>query len=365
MVGENYYAQLTATGGTPDYQWEVVDGSPPAGLSLDQAGSISGKPRSSGVTNFAVEVTDAKQKKSGKSSVSLTVSPKLTITRDLSRDLNLPEPEPDFIADLHAEGGYPPYTWQSVPGAEPPSKIQPDPDGRLRGRAQPEFRGTRRFTVTCTDRIGYSDTADFFIKMARRRRLLHWRQSGKELQVGKSSLVVRPSLHSIVFRSSNYLALVGFALPTFGAVWIVLYAVATPGGSTLGYLGVGMSTAFASFLIGGLAGFLFGIPRLVSSGQLRQQKGPQYSPSSNLAEVSDWLTKLLLGAGLVTLTHLGAPISRLIDNVAKGLAVPPAPTGPAHVMAGAILFGYTAIGMLNGYVMTTTWYQNWMIRHAG
>jgi hypothetical protein len=36
--------------------------------------------------------------------------------------------------------------------------------------------------------------------------------------------------------------------------------------------------------------------------------------------VSDWLTKLLLGAGLVQLTRLGAPISQLIDSVAAGLA---------------------------------------------
>jgi hypothetical protein len=27
-------------------------------------------------------------------------------------------------------------------------------------------------------------------------------------------------------------------------------------------------------------------------------------------------------------------------------------------MAGAILFGYVAIGMLDAYVVTTVWYQN-------
>lgn len=366
MVGESYHAQLTASGGDPDYQWDVVDGSMPAGLDLDQAGNLSGKPKREGISNFTVEVTDAKQKKSDRHSFSLTVSPELTITRDVSRDMNLPKPPPDFIADFHAEGGYGsrPYTWETVSGAEPPDGISIDAIGRLHGRAQPEFRGTRRFTVKCTDKAGYSDTADFFIKIARRRGLLRWRRSSKDHQVAKSSITVRASVGGILFRSSNYLAVLGLALPAFGAVWIVLYAVATPGGSTLGYLGVGLLTAFACFLIGGLVGFLFGIPRLVSSGDLRHARGPQYSPSTNLAEVSDWLTKLLLGAGLVTLTHLGPPISRLIDNVAHGLAVQSAPLGPAKVMAGAILFGYTAIGMLDGYVMTTMWYQNWIIRHS-
>jgi hypothetical protein len=73
----------------------------------------------------------------------------------------------------------------------------------------------------------------------------------------------------------------------------------------------------------------------------------------------------LLGAGLVTLTHLGRPIGALIDNVAHGLATRPSSLPGAQVMAGAILFGYTAIGLLDGYVITTTRYQNWMIRHSG
>jgi hypothetical protein len=33
-------------------------------------------------------------------------------------------------------------------------------------------------------------------------------------------------------------------------------------------------------------------------------------------------------------------------------------------MAGAIVFGYAAIGLLDGYVLTTTWYQNWLTKHA-
>jgi hypothetical protein len=51
----------------------------------------------------------------------------------------------------------------------------------------------------------------------------------------------------------------------------------------------------------------------------------------------------------------------LIDSVAAGLA-PAAAAGGANsaakVMAGAILFGYVAIGMLDAYVVTTVWYQN-------
>ena len=122
------------------------------------------------------------------------------------------------------------------------------------------------------------------------------------------------------------------------------------------YASIGLLTSLAALVTGYLAGFLFGIPRVVSSGALRHATN-EYTPSSNLAEVSDWLTKLLLGAGLVQLTRLGAPVAHLIDNIAAGLHSTAASASGAKVAAGAILFGYTITGILVGYVMTTLWYQ--------
>jgi hypothetical protein len=105
---------------------------------------------------------------------------------------------------------------------------------------------------------------------------------------------------------------------------------------------------------GCLVGFLFGLPKTAPS-QTSRQVG-SYLPSTNLPEVSDWLTKLLLGAGLVQLTHLGKPVASLIGNVASGLYDDPRLASSARVLAGAIVFGYTGIGLLAGYVMTAVWY---------
>jgi hypothetical protein len=166
----------------------------------------------------------------------------------------------------------------------------------------------------------------------------------------------------------NWLAGLALVVPAFGSLWILIYSLATPG-SHLSYLGTGMLTALAAFLGGCVIGFLFGIPRVVSSGQLRHDKATQaYVPSSNLAEVSDWLTKLLLGAGLVQLTRLGEPVGHLINSVAAGLTpatAQPFPSSAAKVMAGAILFGYAAIGLLNAYVVTTVWYQQKLAKLTG
>ena len=192
------------------------------------------------------------------------------------------------------------------------------------------------------------------------------------------------------------LSLLGFAL-------IVLYAFSQVG-PHLRYLSVGLLTAFAAMLAGSLAGLVVGIPRDVSSGALRVTTskarpgadaqiasahaadvgrsgqdtgdggsgqdtgdgaqdtggGPagnassvrSFEPSTNLAEISDWLTKLLLGAGLVGLTHLGGPLGRLVDTVARGLG----PPGTAVETAAAILIGYAVLGFLAGYLATTLWY---------
>jgi len=155
--------------------------------------------------------------------------------------------------------------------------------------------------------------------------------------------------------TTTWLAALALWVPAFGATWILIYAFATPG-THWAYACVGLLTSLAALVTGYMAGFLFGVPRAVSSGALRQTSN-EYTPSSNLAEVSDWLTKLLLGAGLVQLTRLGAPIARLIDSVAAGLHSTAASASGAKVAAGSILFGYAIMGVLVGYVVTTLWYQ--------
>lgn len=170
-----------------------------------------------------------------------------------------------------------------------------------------------------------------------------------------------------------------WGLSATGIVAVILYAASTPG-RHLTYIGTGVLTAFAAGLTGGFFGFLLGIPRAVSSGDARKAMpmsgedarapgvagaAPRDSPmteagaarfvqSTNLAEVSDWLTKLLLGAGLVSLTKLGKPASHLFHVIAGGLAR--TVNGAALVMAGAIVLTYVSIGFMATYIGTSIWY---------
>jgi hypothetical protein len=186
------------------------------------------------------------------------------------------------------------------------------------------------------------------------------------------------------------------AMFALGMILIILYVVSTVG-PHLRYISVGLLTACAAFLIGTLAGLVLAIPRVISSGVYGyqastqginrlstqepdgpspadaeaepaavtgeqgqdQREVPRLLPSTNLAEISDWLTKLLLGAGLVSLTRLGQPLGELIDTVGRGLGGATASGGvteSAVVIAGAILVTYVILGFLGGYLTTAFWY---------
>jgi len=56
-----YSTTLLASGGTPPYTWSITAGALPTGLSLSAAGVISGTPgpKTAGVANFTVRVTDS------------------------------------------------------------------------------------------------------------------------------------------------------------------------------------------------------------------------------------------------------------------------------------------------------------------
>jgi hypothetical protein len=165
-------------------------------------------------------------------------------------------------------------------------------------------------------------------------------------------------LFSWLKHTTTWLVLLALGMLLGGTAWIWIYAFNTPG-SHWSYVAVGMLTALAALLVGFFAGFLIGVPRVVSSGQARLSSR-RFSPSTNLAEISDWLTKLLLGAGLVSLSHLGGPIGRLIDDVASGLhglTSNPAIIQAAKVTAGAIMIAFAVLGLLVGYIVTSTWYE--------
>ncbi len=84
--------------------------------------------------------------------------------------------------------------------------------------------------------------------------------------------------------------------------------------------GVSLLIAGAAATSGGLLGFIFGIPRSGSAAPGTGKDGKEggnYRPNTNLEQISDWLTKILVGAGLTQLTTLPGRLQTLFEYAAQ------------------------------------------------
>lgn len=125
--------------------------------------------------------------------------------------------------------------------------------------------------------------------------------------------------------------------------------------------------AFGICSVGTIVGFLFAIPRVVSDvASPRPTQLPGFSHSNvelslveevrrhrlaantNLEQVSDWLTKIIVGVGLVELTKIPALLDRLAKVMAPSFGDP---TEAVSVAIGVVLL-FSAGGFLIGYVTT-------------
>lgn len=99
----------------------------------------------------------------------------------------------------------------------------------------------------------------------------------------------------------------------------------------------------ASVAIAGLLGLIFGVPR--TRTDVGVQTTTQFGSNSNLEQISDWLTKILVGAGLVQLGMLPGGISSLATFLSGGMALPNA----AAISVAAVLYGL-GVGFLFFYL---------------
>lgn len=142
--------------------------------------------------------------------------------------------------------------------------------------------------------------------------------------------------------------------PLFSVVVVLFYASTEKldhGSTFWTVLAVGLATAGAAMLSGMLLGFLFGLPRVSAVARASKTATDESSgleTNSNLDEVSDWLTKILVGLGLVQLGRLSHAVSHLGTELAPGFGGMPG----AKTFVVALML-YSAIdGFLVGYIWT-------------
>ncbi|MGR0482735.1 MAG: hypothetical protein ACTFAL_15405 [Candidatus Electronema sp. V4] len=102
---------------------------------------------------------------------------------------------------------------------------------------------------------------------------------------------------------------------------LVLYSHSLPANSN-GACATLFMVVSSSYAVGNILGFLFGIPKTIQ-GEKDPSKTDNvgYQVNTSLEQISDWLTKMIVGAGLVelkdiktSLVSISAKISRDIGN---------------------------------------------------
>jgi CheY-like chemotaxis protein len=145
--------------------------------------------------------------------------------------------------------------------------------------------------------------------------------------------------------------LAGLALP-------VGYATQAPDARALVSIAtVGLVASGAAAAVGGLIGFVFGIPR-----QLQDERPPAapsetsaesairpstYAGNTSLEQISDWLTKILVGVGLTQLANLPAAF----DSLGRFLSPALGGSASASVFAPLLVVYF----LLGGFFLSYLW----------
>lgn len=147
---------------------------------------------------------------------------------------------------------------------------------------------------------------------------------------------------------NRFLALAETVLFVFPLVMLGIYCAGLPAHGLTSFGAAAMVSA-ASFLSGSLLGFLFGVPRALSS-ETRIQPGEQDSrliANTNLEQVSDWLTKIILGATLVQLGKLTRGFAELTTSVSSIFG---SPSMENRIVAGATILYSAVLGFFAAYI---------------
>ncbi len=129
------------------------------------------------------------------------------------------------------------------------------------------------------------------------------------------------------------------------------------------------SLAFTA--LGGLVGFLFGIPRVLQgdnpasvnnsatiAAPLSSSQIPPNAPvnigyrqqvNTNLEQISDWLTKILVGVGLIKFEEIWRWIDTVATKIAEGIGQSNQP------FAAALIIYFCIVGFMGNYLLTRIW----------
>lgn len=150
--GQEYVAQLQASGGVPAKVWSLVNGDLPEGVVLYEDGLIYGIPVADGEYSFTVRITDACSQTDEKAfTLKIAPTPVAPLVIKAVDQLNA-EVGINMEYVFQYEGGTFPCTWTLTLDSDQPEGLSLEPNGFLMGT--PSVEGTYRLEVMATDKLG-------------------------------------------------------------------------------------------------------------------------------------------------------------------------------------------------------------------
>jgi len=153
-------------------------------------------------------------------------------------------------------------------------------------------------------------------------------------------------------------------------IWVGLVAIMIFAGSqnySIASLGTCIAIAIASMIVGSLFGFLFGVPKTTknpeNSGSVEIEDGDIdskeaiknnhrfYTDNTNIEEISDWLTKMIVGIGLIQLYKVSDYLGLLRDQL-SGLPIAAEGNLYGGTFGVVIVIIYLTSGFFLGYLST-------------
>jgi hypothetical protein len=165
----------------------------------------------------------------------------------------------------------------------------------------------------------------------------------------RQRLAIRGSLSPLANARGVLYGLLAILIVLFFA--LVAFATA-PGSTGTPAVGTGLAVSGAALAFGALLGLLFGIPRSMQGSTGTPDGGAgggsRYKSNTNLEEISDWLTKIIVGVSLTQFGELQTRALALVATVAKGFGGSDA----AQAFAAGLLTTASVSGFLASYLVT-------------
>src|SRR3989339_920400 len=126
-----------------------------------------------------------------------------------------------------------------------------------------------------------------------------------------------------------------------GGLVLCIYSISLGIDKFLFTISICTMVAFTSSIVGTFVGFIFGIPRTPAT-----KSSKDIGANTNLEEISDWITKIIVGVSLVQLNQIGGGITELGNIVSAGLDNHPS----SFVFSVSTMIFYFVGGFLLAYL---------------